>query len=206
MAAPRGRGIAARLRSIIAQREKARTGQLGGGAAGGHCAGYTGTPPPPLGPPGPWRPPVQHFLAGMPCGGLGFGFGWQVGQGGGGSDGAALTCAVPPASVAMPTPTAIRAAAAKRLASISVLLPDLHHGDEQPPGGWARTHRSSVGRNRRSRRKHAARRITREAPARPQRRFRSPVPLGAAGGAGSRKPAAQPRRCPCTATPESAAG
>src|SRR5260370_4111152 len=92
----------------------------------------------------------------MPC--VGLGSGWLVGDGGGGSNGAALTCAVPPASVAIPTPTAIRAAAAKRLASISVLLPDLHHGDQQPPGGSARTHRSSVGRNRRSRRENAARR------------------------------------------------
>jgi hypothetical protein len=90
--------------------------QFAGGPAGGHCAGYTGTPPPPLGPPGPWRPYFQHFSAGM--GGGGAGFGSQVGHGGDGSIGAALTGAVPPVIAAIPTPIAIRAAAAKRLTSI----------------------------------------------------------------------------------------
>ena len=67
--APASQPPTVKLRPLVGQREKARPGQLGGGAAGWHCGGYTGTPPPPLGPPGPWRPPSQHFLAGMCCGG-----------------------------------------------------------------------------------------------------------------------------------------
>jgi hypothetical protein len=74
------------------------TGQLGGGAGGGHCCGYIGCPPPPRGPPGPTRPYLQHFSAGMP--GVGPpGSGWLIGDGGGGSSGAALTGPTPNGSV-----------------------------------------------------------------------------------------------------------
>jgi hypothetical protein len=115
-----------KVRPNYRARKKARSGQGGGATGAGHACGYTGTPPPPLAPPGPWRPYRQHFSAGMPGAGAIFGFGFcsQVGHGGAGSNGAALASAIPPASAAMLTPTAIRAAAATRLGSISVLLPD----------------------------------------------------------------------------------
>ena len=97
--------------------EKAPTGQLDGacgGPPGGHCCGYIGCPPPPRGPPGPTRPYLQHFSAGMPGGGPP-GSGWKVGAGGGGSNGAALTSPTPLVSADMPTPATIAAAAATRL-------------------------------------------------------------------------------------------
>jgi hypothetical protein len=98
---------------------------------------YEGCPPPPLGPPGPTRMTGGCGLngwSGTGAGGGPPGSAAQSGHGGGGSNGAALTCPVPPVSAAMPTPTAIRAAAARRLTSISVLLPDIHHVDYQLPG------------------------------------------------------------------------
>lgn len=64
--------------------------------------------------------------------------------------------------------------------------------------------RKRIGSAHLSRRMRAANRmpVTREV------RARRPIPVHfcAAGGAGSRRPAAQPRQCPCTATPKTATG
>jgi hypothetical protein len=190
---------------------------------------YEGCPPPPLGPPGPTRMTGGCGLngwSGTGAGGGPPGSAAQSGHGGGGSNGAALTCPVPPVSAAMPTPTAIRAAAARRLTSISVLLPDIHHVDYQLPGRlgadaskqWQTATPSSCRcdllrlssvaecTGRAGCVQRSERPVTREAPARPQHRFPSPVHLYAAGGAGFHKPTAQARRCPCTARPEPATG
>src|SRR5277367_1841521 len=61
--------------------------QLGPAGAGAlHGGGYNGTPPPPMGVPGPTRPYLQHFSAGMPGGGPP-GSCWKVGDVGGGANG-----------------------------------------------------------------------------------------------------------------------
>jgi hypothetical protein len=101
------------------------------GVPGGHGGGYTGTPPPPLALPGPTRPYGQHFIAfsgGVGGGGETFcGTGesaWQVGQGGGGSRGAALAAPAADAGTAIPTPVAtIAAAIASRIAYIGASPP-----------------------------------------------------------------------------------
>jgi hypothetical protein len=213
----------------------------GAGAGAGAGAGlergrsgcwYDGCPPPPLGPPGPTRMTGGCGSNGWSAGGGGGGASpgpttGPPGSTGGGSSGAALTGVTPPVNAGMPMLAAIAAAAAaKRLTSISVLLPDIHHVDYQLPGRlgadaskqWQTATSSScrcellrlssvaecTGRAECVQR--SERPVTREAPARPQHRFPSPVHLYAAGGAGFHKPTAQARRCPCTARPEPATG
>jgi hypothetical protein len=71
--------------------------------------------PPLLGPPPTFGGPVAGLPGGPVIAGpviAGPGPGWQVGHGGGGSDGAALTSPAPNVSVDRPTPAAVAAAAA----------------------------------------------------------------------------------------------
>lgn len=201
--------------------EKAPTGQLDGacgGPPGGHCCGYIGCPPPPRGPPGPTRPYLQHFSAGMPGGGPP-GSGWKDGAGGGGSNGAALTSPTPLVSADMPTPATIAAAAATRLRLILSASPTSQRW--LPVARAARRITTSLSCLCESLlvRSLQVKRICRwmrsvkdergfshEGPARRHRRSPSSWRCDAGGVDGFRTLTRQARGCPCTATPGTATG
>src|ERR1700738_2495310 len=81
-------------------------------------------PPPPRGLPPPLRPNLQHFSAGMPRGGPGYG--WKAGADGGGFNAVALTSPNPLVTADRTTPAAITAAAVKCFGFIVRVPPRTH--------------------------------------------------------------------------------